>query len=1285
MQDDTLASAEAFGRIGDYEVQGVLGRGGMGVVVRARAKDGRAVAVKSIRPDRVSPSLAARFAREATIRIDHPNIVRVLDSGVDEAGAPFIVFELLEGTSLEARLQRERALAPAQVVQVLVQACAGLEAAHAAGVVHRDLKPANVFLCEDGTVKLLDFGIALVASTSRLTGDAAVLGTPAYLSPEQARGARDVDARADVWALGVLAYEALSGRLPFDREPALVMLLSIIQDSPAPLTQLAPHVSPELAEIVHACLAKAPSARWPSAAALAAALSCVDAGHERPGRSLLPARTAPATSIRPDEVRVVVVLLARDALDPAAIEEVVRAHGGDAIALLGGDVVGVFGAETWRGDEARRAVSAALAVRHLAARVAVSSGRAHAEAGGIAGEGLAWAHEIAELELDGVAVQPETARALGDGVVLGDARGERFVEVLAEMSARTEADDVELATLAGRRGELAVLADAVTAAREGASCVVLAGPAGIGKTRLRQEVEHRVVERLPNAVVLVGGADPFGHGGAYASFATALRRHARRVGPARGWPPLRADAPPFAQRQAVLALAREALPDRADAQRCAELLGPLLGVAAGHDARGVSQASRDPELMSDRMRLALLDYLGGLLAQRPVALLLEDLQWADGATRALLRELPRRFAGAPLFVLATLRGASGDLDLGPAAVRIDLAGLGLDEVRAIAERAAGAPPPEPLALALAERTEGNPLFVEQIAATLAERGSSHATAAELPLPFTVEAAVQARLDDLPPRAREACKAASIFGRAMTVEELAIACGSAMTIEDAAAQLEVLEARGLMESSIGGGATGAREHRFRSALVAATAYRTVAREARAALHLRLALHLDGRPAADREEIAVHFQRAGELARASEAYARAAIEAAGNGAAERALRCSDRAIELGAPEALRFALHAARADTFRFLRRRNEQSDELTLALRAARTASERARVHLEQSALAARLGDHATALSLSQQAMEEAAESGETETHALAAARRAQALTLAGDHEAARATVAEAGALAAECGERTRAVVAETSALAAYARGDLGAALDDFADSARLYTQAGDVRCAAANEANLADFYNRVGDHEAARAALADALTGCRRVGNRVYEGYVLANLGFALERCGRAEEAFAPLAEAEAVCEETGDARLRAAVLTYRARAHLALGRTDGALAECDRAIEQARVVSQDVLAAAAEALGARIELARGAIDRAIARSEHALSLREASGGAGEDDAEIFLARVLALRAAGRDEEAEAVRARGAAHVRAIAAGISRDEWRERFLSGAEANRALLESPEGPR
>src|SRR5688500_2295041 len=164
----------------------------MGMVYRAVGPDEQRVALKILRtPER--DIVAARFAREASIRIDHPNVIRVLDSGA-ENGVPYIALELLKGESLESRIQKG-VLAPGEAVRIALEACAGLAAAHARGVVHRDLKPANLFLTEDGTVKVLDFGIAHLLEGSDLTTTGSILGTPAYLAPEQAMGKRTAEVR----------------------------------------------------------------------------------------------------------------------------------------------------------------------------------------------------------------------------------------------------------------------------------------------------------------------------------------------------------------------------------------------------------------------------------------------------------------------------------------------------------------------------------------------------------------------------------------------------------------------------------------------------------------------------------------------------------------------------------------------------------------------------------------------------------------------------------------------------------------------------------------------------------------------------------------------------------------------------------------------------------------------------------------------------------------------------------------------------------------------------------
>ncbi len=282
---------------GRYRLLDPLGRGGMGTVYEAVQEGlGRRVAVKLL-----DPRLAAdrgqleRFRREAEVvaALGHPNIVQVTDFEYAEPDPtlrapgdnqqPFLVMELLRGESLGSAIARQSALPFGRVAFIAAQVLSALSAAHRAGVVHRDVKPDNIFLLSDAavpdTVKVLDFGIAkladdgLMGGQAKLTGTGAMLGTPAFMAPEQARGALDVDPRADVYAVGATMYQALSGRLPYEAPSIPALLFAIVEQSPPPLTELRPDVPAELVAIVERAMAKDREGRFPDAEAMRRALS----------------------------------------------------------------------------------------------------------------------------------------------------------------------------------------------------------------------------------------------------------------------------------------------------------------------------------------------------------------------------------------------------------------------------------------------------------------------------------------------------------------------------------------------------------------------------------------------------------------------------------------------------------------------------------------------------------------------------------------------------------------------------------------------------------------------------------------------------------------------------------------------------------------------------------------------------------------------------------------------------------------------------------------------------
>jgi serine/threonine-protein kinase len=267
---------------GKYRVEERLGGGGMGAVFRAtHLVSEKPVALKWMLRSTADEHARRRFVREARVagRIDHPNVVDVYDVG-EEGDGGYLVMELLRGEALRARFAR----GPLQVTELtdlLLPAMRGVSAVHQAGVIHRDLKPDNIFLCKgpDGSpreAKVLDFGISAMTSCDpndpTLTKDGAVLGTPAYMSPEQVQSASDSDARSDVYSFGVILYEGLTGRLPFEASSYNGLILAIVHDQPKPPTELRRDLPPQLAAIVLRALAKQREDRYPSLESLIAAL-----------------------------------------------------------------------------------------------------------------------------------------------------------------------------------------------------------------------------------------------------------------------------------------------------------------------------------------------------------------------------------------------------------------------------------------------------------------------------------------------------------------------------------------------------------------------------------------------------------------------------------------------------------------------------------------------------------------------------------------------------------------------------------------------------------------------------------------------------------------------------------------------------------------------------------------------------------------------------------------------------------------------------------------------------
>ncbi len=268
--------------LGKYRVERIIGEGGMGFVVEAtHLALGHSVAIKILRNERKDKELIARFEREAEIaaRLKTEHIARVSDAGKTAHGEPFLVMELLEGRTLEDEIKTRGPLPIRETIDFMLQACAGVGAAHAAGLVHRDIKPANLFVTRrrDGTpvIKVLDFGLTKApddAAVTALTSTTTTFGTPQYMSPEQIRSAKFVDARTDQHALGCVLYECLVGKPAYDAETLTALAVQIATRMPDPASSRRPEIPAALDDVIVRALAKEPVDRFPDLAGFALAL-----------------------------------------------------------------------------------------------------------------------------------------------------------------------------------------------------------------------------------------------------------------------------------------------------------------------------------------------------------------------------------------------------------------------------------------------------------------------------------------------------------------------------------------------------------------------------------------------------------------------------------------------------------------------------------------------------------------------------------------------------------------------------------------------------------------------------------------------------------------------------------------------------------------------------------------------------------------------------------------------------------------------------------------------------
>jgi tRNA A-37 threonylcarbamoyl transferase component Bud32/tetratricopeptide (TPR) repeat protein len=1283
----TSAAAKSILRVGEivagrFEVEALADWGGMGAVYRARDRySGSTVALKLL----LDESSQERFAREARVLADlrHPAIVQYVAHGKSELGALYLAMEWLDGVDLRTRLARGP-LPLGDALAAVRRTAQGLAVAHARGIVHRDVNPRNLFLVDGDArdTRVLDFGIARpLRATFGVTLPGTYLGTPGYMAPEQARGHEDIDARADVFALGCVLYECLVGKPAFASDNLLALLGKVLFEEALPLGSRG-DFPPVVGDLVARMMAKDPSQRPVDAAAVVAELTELEAQYKGAPESGLRATDSGPRSLTDVEQRLVCVVMAsapagapamaRDGgtLASAGVESAtglspIARFGARVERLADGSLVAALVGGRDATDHAAHAARFALALREVLpdAPIVLATGRGVVTGRFPVGEVL---DRASKLLLDTAPpTGPRTGPVRLDDVTAGllDLRFDVVDDGgRAELRGTRESHDAPRSVMGrptscvGRERDLRTLeATFDECVDESVARVVLVtGAAGMGKTRLRREFVRRIRRRDIEIEVLLGRGDPMSAGAPFAMIA-------QTVAGAAGI----ADGEPLAlRRQKLAARVARSVPEP-QRSRVTEFLGELIGAPfPEEDSLQLRAARQDPVLRGDQMRRAYEDWIRGVCARgRPVAILLEDLHWGDLPTVKLVEALLRNLRDAPLMVLASARPEVHELF--PDAwtqrgvVELRLSELTRRSSERLVREVLGDGTPDETVARLVEGAAGNPFCLEELIRAEADGGGK--------APGSVLAVVSARIDRLEPGARRVLRAASIFGRRFWRGALVALLGESRAGETAG-WLDHLTEREVLVHHGRGEFPGEEEYSFRHALVREAAYAMMVGEDRVLGHRLAGAWLEEAGERDALTLAEHFDRGQAPDRAVAWYRRAAEQALEGNDLDAAARHGERAVALGAEGEELVAALQVLAEACKWRGANDEAAAAARKAMAAAVLGSESwCAAAGEVVAASGKLGDPKALAELAATLLALPSAGGGA-PQIVATARAATQLALCGQTEVAEkllVRLSTGGSAASD--PAILGWVLEARAVTAGSGGDPGARVRLADAAAESFETAGDLRNACLQRISVGYAYCEIGAYAEAERALRGALSVAERMGLGNAAGTARAQLGRTLARRGRLDEARATLERAIATLHSQKNTRLAAVATRYLAWV-LAV---QGDLVAAEREARAAVYALQGAGAMLGDALAmlSEVQRVRGRVAEARATATQAMAVLESAGKTAIGEAAIRLANAQALLAAGEREAARA----------ALAVAKERIGTRAGTIADAALRRAFLE------
>ena len=877
---------------GRFSVQREAGRGGMGSVYQARdTSTGQTVALKLMHAP--GPSVATRrFAREALVlaELRHPAIVGYVAHGLTDDGQPFLAMEWLEGEDLSKRLGRQP-LSYSEVLQLLRRSAEALAEAHERAIIHRDIKPSNLFL-HNGRVeelKLLDFGLARLAAASERLTNLNVVGTPAYMAPEQASSQSDITPAADIFSLGCVVYECLIGQTPFHAPHVAAIMAKILYANHQPLRTLRPELPARIQELVDRMLAKDAAHRISDGQQLLRELGSIGNLPFKSSRDEPPPAPAGGTDT---EQQLVSVLLA--APRPASKEDTtltlgdeeanrgrsrleallqpLRDKGAEASLLANGSLLATFRMERGTAtDQAKLAAHSAMYVkgRWPESLTVLTTGLSVRGAPLPVGQVMDRAGELLHL----LERQPEAAsRVVLDGMTAQLLEPYFQFHPLESGAFLLLSEDPDVdqnrrligrpTPCVGREQDLAWLTLTYESCVEEnvASAVLVTAPAGTGKSRLRHELLRFLERHAMPPQVLLGRGDPMSAGSAHGLLGYAVRRLCDIV-----------DGEPLEKRREQLSQRVRRHVPPAQQEDTVLFLGELCGVRfPPEDYPRLSAARQDPRLLSQQVTRAMVEFLRAELSRGPVLLVLEDLHWGDMPSVRLVDELLTELADSPLMVVALARPEVKELfpQLWPRLLQeLPLRGLSKNACIRLIHAVLGSQLPAPLVARLVEQAAGNALFLEELIRAVAE-GRGEQT------PGTIMASLQSRVQRLETGPRRVLLAGAIFGRDFWGGGVRALVGEDMSPAELERCLHELVDQEMVQRQPDSRFPNEVEYRFRHALMRDAAYSLVTDTFKAQGHRLAAAWLEKSHEHDPLVLAEHYLKGGDKQRASYLFARAA---------------------------------------------------------------------------------------------------------------------------------------------------------------------------------------------------------------------------------------------------------------------------------------------------------------------------------------------------------------------------------------------------------------------------